>query len=157
MPLLWRDRRAGSEPVHGRIPDLVSVRPIAMPDESDWRYRFGVSVAFADGVFGRVPMPTPGPPTDEQALLHTSRWERTEIQDGNLHVPGIATVPSDALYRNCYEPPHTGPSVWSRFVEIRLLASHQGVSHPPLPKSLTISLIAYSARMSDTDLVGGVR
>lgn len=115
---LWRDGWAESEPVHGSPPDLVSVRPIAMPDESDWRYRFGVSVAFADGVFGRVPMPTPSPLTEEQAMLRASRWERTAIRDGNLQVPGVARAPSDVLYRNCYEPSHTGPRVCSRAVKI---------------------------------------
>ena len=82
-------------------PALVSVRPLVNPEEHVSRYRYEASIVFENGLFGRTPM---GPEYDEtatQAKERTRKWKNMTVNEqGDLHVPGVGTVPAAQLYSN---------------------------------------------------------
>ena len=104
------------KPQEGVPPPLVSIRPLLTPDAEDPRYRYGASIAFEDGVFGRIPMGPLGGGSPQLDAL----WQKMKMDDdGNLKVPGADAVPAGELYGLCLKPRTRGPGVWSRWVQFR--------------------------------------
>lgn len=113
---LWRTDKVGSE----NAAELVSVRPLDMSDEEDWRYQFCVRVVFEDGVFGQLPFHIPGMEgfSKEMTRQVASQLRRAEIRDGNLHLPGLGSHDGAEIYRSCFQEPHDGPGTSSRPMQI---------------------------------------
>ena len=106
---------ADREPAPG-LSKLVSTRPLVMPEAEEPKYRYAVSVAFEDGVFGRIPMG----PADGIVSEPYKRWEEIRIDEaGNLRIPGAAPVLATDLYSACMEAKTDGPNPWSRWTRFR--------------------------------------
>ena len=97
-------------------PELVSFRPIVNPDlEPQFRdYRYGISVVFENGVYGRIAyiVDNPGPEQD-------SRWGQMRLTDtGDVAIPGITLLRARLLYEHCLSTETTkGPGEWSLAVQ----------------------------------------
>lgn len=104
-------------------PALVSVRPLVDLQEPDLHYRYAVSVAFENLVFGAVPMGPENEETELQAQDRAETWLKMMVNEqGDLHVPGIGTVPAANLYWDCLKGERQpGPGVWSPPVQFRKL------------------------------------
>ena len=99
------------------IPALISVRPIADPEAENPIFRFGASVAFEDGVFGKILMGTLWQEVEEK----DRQWKYMEVDyTGCLSVPEVGMVEAAPLYEACLrEPKLQGPGVWSRWIQFR--------------------------------------
>lgn len=101
-------------------PKLVSVRPLIDLEADDPMYRYGVGVAFENGVFGNVPFgfeEAIDPATPLHERIRT--WQAIRIGDGgNLLIPGVATVSGLDLYRGCLAEPGNAPGNWLRVLRL---------------------------------------
>ena len=102
-------------------PRLVSVRPIVGEEDDPPLFRYGVSVAFSDGVFGRIAM---GNSFHEASAWNDRLWDGlTADSDGySLILPGTEIcLPSASLYKRCLSETNKvkGPGAWSRPVQFR--------------------------------------
>ena len=102
-------------------PALISVRPVVHWDAHDPRFRYEASIVFDNGAFGRIPM---GPAEDWPEWQHkqvAERWAKMTVNDdGDLHVPGWATVSAGLLYANCMTGERqSGPGIASPWVQFR--------------------------------------
>ena len=83
----WQIDREGE--IENPTPQMISVRPVVDPLHQDPRYRYGVCVAFEDGVFGATPMGPERAETTAQAQTRTDRWMKTLVNEaGDLEIPG---------------------------------------------------------------------
>lgn len=101
-------------------PRLVSVRPLIDLEADDPIYRYGVGVAFENGVFGNIPFGF-ADAIDPDTPLHDQirQWQAMRISDqGDLVVPGVATVSAEDLYRGCLAEPGRGVGPWSSSVRL---------------------------------------
>ncbi|MDE0454935.1 MAG: hypothetical protein OXJ63_06435 [Gammaproteobacteria bacterium] len=102
-------------------PQLVSIRPLIDLGADDPMYRYGVGVAFDNGVFGNVPFgfeEAIDPVTPLQDRIRT--WHAIEIDDnGNLRIPGVATVGARDLYQGCLAEPARAPATWMRVIGLQ--------------------------------------
>ena len=107
------------------VQPLVSVRGFAIPDAEDWRFRHGVSVVFADGVFGRISL---GDPSDSGRASpdKDKQFAQASITDkGDLYLPKFGkcstlTISSSQLYNVIFSDQRiTGPTPWSRPIQFR--------------------------------------
>jgi hypothetical protein len=102
-------------------PRLVSVRPIVGEDGEPEIFRYGASVAFSDGVFGRLAM---GIPFGEASALNDRLWNRLTVgSDGyTLTLPGTdIRCPSASIHEACLSKSNRveGPGPWSRPFQIK--------------------------------------
>ena len=68
----------------------MSLRAFINHDRDDHHYRFGVSVVFADGIFGNAFF-TP----ERKGDLVDERWLQIRISEaGGIDIPGIDAVPA---------------------------------------------------------------
>ena len=100
---------------------MISVRPVVDPLHQDPRYRYGVCVAFENGVFGATPM---GPEREEmkaQAQTRMDRWMKTVVNGaGDLEIPDLGTVPAAELYADYLKGERgRGPGIWGPWVQFR--------------------------------------
>ena len=109
-------------PAHGDPqPRLVSVRPFVGEDDDPPLFRYGVSVAFSDGVFGRIAM---GYLFHEASAKNDRLWDGLTVgNDGySLILPGTEICrPSASLYKTCLSETNKveGPGPWSRPVQFK--------------------------------------
>ena len=101
-------------------PRLVSVRPIVGEDSEPEVLRYGASVAFSDGVFGRFAM---GIPFSEASALNDRLWRGLTVGSGGytLVLPGTEICePSTSIYEACLSKSNRieGPGPWSRPFQI---------------------------------------
>ena len=118
-PSAWHMDRTGE--LEKPVPALVSVRPFVNPQESDTRYRYGVSIAFENGVFATTPM---GPEREETPVPATDRsrkWMTMTVNEaGNLFVPGLVTVSAASLYRSALnKEKYWGPGIPGPWIKFR--------------------------------------
>lgn len=102
-------------------PRLVSVRPLIDLEADDPIYRYGVGVAFENGVFGNIPFGFEDA-IDPNTPLHTQirQWHAMRISNqGDLVIPGVATVSAEDLYRGCLAGPRSGVAPWSSTVRFK--------------------------------------
>ena len=110
----WENRASAETPTWR--PKLVSFRPLVNPDlEPQFQdYRYGISVVFENGVYGRIAylVNEPGPEKDRL-------WERMRLTDGgDVAIPGIALLSATQLYEHCVSGETTkGPGEWSLAVQ----------------------------------------
>ena len=101
-------------------PRLVSVRPMIDLEAEDRMYRYGVGVAFENGVFGNIPFGfeeaiDPGTPLHDRIRT----WQAIRISnDGSLLIPGVASVGAIDLYRGCLAEPGHAPAAWLRVMRL---------------------------------------
>ena len=102
-------------------PALISVRPFVDPLGHDPRYRYAASIAFENLVFGAVPMGPENEETEVQAKNRTEKWLKMTVNEqGDLYIPGLATVPADELYWNALKgEQQLGPGLWSPPIQFR--------------------------------------
>ena len=96
---LWIPWSYPAGTVEGFTPNLVSLRAFINHDREDYRSRFGVSVAFADGIFGNAFFES-----DRMADMDDQRWLKIQISEaGGIDIPGfdaLPAVPLANLYRH---------------------------------------------------------
>ena len=115
----WHIDREGE--IEKPTPQMISVRPVVDPLHQDSRYRYGVCVAFENGVFGATPM---GPEREEmkaQAQTRMDRWMKTVVNGaGDLEIPDLGTVPAAELYADYLKGERgRGPGIWGPWVQFR--------------------------------------
>ena len=115
----WKiDRQGGSDE---SAPALVSVRPFVDPLQQDPRYRYGVGVAFENGVFGTTPMGPKNEETETQAKERTQKWMKMTVNEsGDLYVPDMGTISAAELYLDYLkEEVRVGPGIPGPWVQFR--------------------------------------
>ena len=115
----WHIDREGE--IEKPTPQMISVRPVVDPLHQDPRYRYGVCVAFENGVFGATPT---GPEREEmkaQAQTRMDRWMKTVVNGaGDLEIPDLGTVPAAELYADYLKGERgRGPGIWGPWVQFR--------------------------------------
>ena len=115
----WHIDREGE--IEKPTPQMISVRPVVDPLHQDPRYRYGVCVAFENGVFGAAPT---GPEREEmkaQAQTRMDRWMKTVVNGaGDLEIPDLGTVPAAELYADYLKGERgRGPGIWGPWVQFR--------------------------------------
>ena len=118
-PSAWHMDRTGE--LEKPVPALVSVRPFVNPQESDTRYRYGVSIAFENGVFATTPMGPEREETPVQAKDRSRKWMTMTVNEaGNLFVPGLVTVSAASLYRSALnKEKYWGPGIPGPWIQFR--------------------------------------
>lgn len=115
----WRfDKKAIRASVNPH-PRLVSVRPIVGEDDEPEVFRYGASVAFSDGIFGRIAM---GIPFGGASASNDGLWNGLTVGcDGYaLILPGTEICEPSVLL-SCLSKSNRieGPGLWSRPYQIR--------------------------------------
>ena len=115
----WHIDREGE--IEKPTPQMISVRPVVAPLHQDPRYRYGVCVAFEDGVFGATPMGPEREETKAQAQTRMDRWMETVVNEaGDLEVPDLGNVPAAELYADYLKGERSrGPGIWGPWVQFR--------------------------------------
>ena len=116
----WRLRKRIAGTSNGPPPRLVSVRPIVGEDSDPELFRYRASVAFSDGVFGRLAM---GIPFREASAENDRLWNGlTASRDGlSIVLPGSGICePSASIYETCLlgSSKVERPGTWSRPYQI---------------------------------------
>ncbi|MYD72361.1 MAG: hypothetical protein F4W89_16700 [Acidobacteria bacterium] len=97
----------------GRIPTLVSARPMLDTNAENPIYRYGASIVFEDGVHGCVPFVPPSETPEETERMSRLWPAMTVTDDGDLVVPGLGVEISAArLYRSLMKGERQAGPMW---------------------------------------------